>query len=151
MSDFHILVFFNDYYTLIRSFFDETDTRIRGVATPRSPVLDFSCVSRPGWIPMLAYSNASIWSTPHFWCNPCWPLDGQHGSQSPLPTYFLSIGRNWTRATVWSRQVLQICLGAISGASYWHLLKLKCMKCSIVSCRTLGVLTGFVQDRELQT
>ena len=26
MSDFHIVVFFNDYYTLIVSFFDETDT-----------------------------------------------------------------------------------------------------------------------------
>ena len=26
MSDFHIVVFFNDYYTLIVAFFDETDT-----------------------------------------------------------------------------------------------------------------------------
>ena len=26
MSDFHIIVIFNDYYTLIVGFFDETDT-----------------------------------------------------------------------------------------------------------------------------
>ena len=48
-----------------------------------TPVLDF-WFSKPGWIPLLACFVICMQQSPqiHFWCNTCWPLGSQHGSQA---------------------------------------------------------------------
>ena len=55
-----------------------------------SPVLDsWWCeplVSKPGWIPLLACFVTYMQQNPQIqlWCNTCWPLGGQYGSQVVL-------------------------------------------------------------------
>ena len=66
-----------------------------------TPILDFwwclLWVSKPEWgLPYLSLAEAYMlhYTFPeiHLWCNTCWPLGGQHGSQAISSTYLQGIG-----------------------------------------------------------
>ena len=58
-------------------------------------------VSKPGWIPSLAYFITCAQQIPqiHPWCETCWPLGSQHSSQAVL--IHILVYKHWWGSSLW--------------------------------------------------